>query len=67
LGVLGAAQAQWGVRPAAGTTNRAAAIDKPTHPCPGCGGRMNIIETFTRGSTPRYRPPPPTAIRIDTS
>jgi putative transposase/transposase-like zinc-binding protein len=46
----------------------AAAIDKPTHPCPGCGGRMNIIETFTRGSTPRYRPPPlPTAIRIDTS
>jgi hypothetical protein len=35
----------------------AAAIDKPTHPCPGCGGRMNIIETFTRGSTPRYRPP----------
>jgi Putative transposase len=46
----------------------AAAIDKPTHPCPGCGSRMNIIETFTRGSTPRYRPPPlPTAIRIDTS
>jgi hypothetical protein len=29
---------------------------------------MNIIETFTRGSTPRYPPPPlPTAIRIDTS
>jgi hypothetical protein len=44
----------------------AAATDKPTHPCPCCGGRMNIIETFKRGSTPRYRPPP-TAIRIDTS
>jgi hypothetical protein len=35
LGVLGAAQAQWGVRPAAGTTNRAAAIDKPDPPVPG--------------------------------
>jgi hypothetical protein len=32
-----------------------------------CGGRMNIIETFNRGSTPQYRPPPPTVIRIDTS
>ena len=38
-----------------------------SHPCPCCGGRMIIIETFERGSTPRYRPPPPTAIRIDTS
>ena len=44
-----------------------AATDKPIHPCPCCGGRMSIIETFERGSTPRYRPPPPTAIRIDTS
>jgi Zn finger protein HypA/HybF involved in hydrogenase expression len=44
-----------------------AAADKPTHPCPCCGGRMSIIETFKRGSTPRYRPPPPIAIRIDTS
>jgi hypothetical protein len=44
----------------------AAATDKPAHPCPCCGGRMSIIETFERGSTPRYRPPPPTAIRIDT-
>ena len=26
------------------------------HPCPCCGGRMIIIETFERGSTPRYRP-----------
>ena len=45
----------------------AAATDKPTYPCPCCGGRMNIIETFKRGATPQYRPPPPTAIRIDTS
>jgi hypothetical protein len=45
----------------------AAATDKPTQACPCCGGRMSIIETFKRGATPRYRPPPPTAIRIDTS
>jgi hypothetical protein len=38
-----------------------------SHPCPCCGGRMIIIETFERGSTPGYRPPPPTVIRIDTS
>jgi hypothetical protein len=38
-----------------------------SHPCPCCGGRMIIIETFERGSAPRYRPTPPTAIRIDTS
>jgi Putative transposase/Transposase zinc-binding domain len=36
-------------------------------PCPCCGGRMIIIERFERGSTPRYRPTQPTAIRIDTS
>src|SRR5882762_5659814 len=45
----------------------APATDQATHPCPYCGGRMNIIETFNRGSTPQYRPPPPTVIRIDTS
>ena len=39
-----------------------------SHPCPHCGGRMIIIETFERGSTPRHRPTGPmTAIRIDTS
>ena len=32
----------------------AAATDQPPHPCPCCGGRMIIIETFERGSTPRY-------------
>ena len=36
-----------------------------SHPCPCCGGRMIIIETFARGSTPRTRPSSP--IRIDTS
>jgi hypothetical protein len=36
--------------------------------CPCCGGRMIVIETFRRGSTPRYRPTaPPPVIRIDTS
>ena len=40
----------------------------PEHPCPCCGGRMIIIETFERGCSPRYRPTAPTiAIRIDTS
>jgi hypothetical protein len=38
------------------------------NPCPCCGGRMTIIETFRRGTTPRYRPAAlPAAIRIDTS
>ena len=27
-------------------------------PCPKCGGRMIIIETFERGGTPRHWPPP---------
>jgi hypothetical protein len=40
----------------------------PSHPCPCCGGRMRIIETFEPGCSPRYRPPVSTAaIRIDTS
>ncbi|HEX8808896.1 MAG TPA: IS91 family transposase [Xanthobacteraceae bacterium] len=38
------------------------------HPCPYCGGRMIIIETFARGSMPRHRSNGPImAIRIDTS
>jgi Putative transposase/Transposase zinc-binding domain len=28
----------------------------PAKPCPCCGGRMLIIETFAPGTTPRYRP-----------
>src|SRR6201998_1959562 len=37
----------------------AAATDEPktlSHPCPCCGARMIVIETFRRGSTPRYHP-----------
>ena len=40
----------------------------PEHPCPRCGRRMIIIETFERGCQPRHRPTPAQAvIRIDTS
>ena len=28
------------------------------HPCPCCGGRMIVIETFERGQQPRAPPPP---------
>jgi hypothetical protein len=35
------------------------------YPCPCCGGRMIIIETFERGRAPRYHVA--AAIRIDTS
>jgi hypothetical protein len=48
-----------------------AAIDEPRvlpPPCPCCGARMIVIETFGRGCQPKHRPtPPPAAIRIDTS
>jgi hypothetical protein len=47
--------------------NSCAEADEPkplSHPCPCCGGRMVIIETFHRGASPRYRP---AVIRIDTS
>jgi len=48
--------------------NADANVDEPPmlcHPCPCCGGRMIIIETFERGATPRTCPTSP--IRIDTS
>ena len=52
-------------------TSEAPAADEPRilpRPCPCCGGRMFIIETFARGSEPKYRPThEPAAIRIDTS
>jgi hypothetical protein len=52
-------------------TSEAPAADQPRmlpRPCPCCGGRMFIIETFARGSEPKHRPTPaPAAIRIDTS
>ena len=50
---------------------KAAGPDEPRvlpRPCPYCGGRMIIIETFAHGSTPRHKPSPmPAVIRIDTS
>ena len=40
----------------------------PEHPCPCCGSRMIIIETFLPGQQPKHRPTPvPQPIRIDTS
>jgi hypothetical protein len=43
-------------------------IDEPqtlSHPCPYCGGRMIIIETFERGCSPRTHPTG--SIKLDTS
>jgi hypothetical protein len=40
----------------------------PENPCPCCGSRMLIIETFLRGQKPKHRPTPGSrVIRIDTS
>ena len=48
--------------------NDAASMEQPTHPCPCCGSRMVIIETFAAGCVPRHRPTiKQLAIRIDTS
>jgi hypothetical protein len=51
----------------AGNPHASDADDSPTlsHPCPCCGGRMIIIETFKRGCSPRMRLA--STIRIDTS
>jgi hypothetical protein len=39
-----------------------------TTPCPCCGGRMFVIETFEPGCQPRHRPTAPSmVIRIDSS
>jgi hypothetical protein len=57
--------------PAPQRETRDAAVDDAdepqtlSHPCPCCGGRMIIIETFERGCSPRTRPT--NTIRIDTS
>ena len=53
-----------------GDPEPADAAEPPTlsRPCPCCGGRMLIIETFARGCEPKYRPATaPRGIRIDTS
>ena len=55
-------------QPADGATATDAATEKPVHPCPCCGGRMAIIETFEAGRTPRHQPTATAStIRIDTS
>jgi Putative transposase/Transposase zinc-binding domain len=38
-----------------------------SHPCPCCGGRMIIIETFERGCRPRHCSTVPVSTRIDSS
>jgi Putative transposase/Transposase zinc-binding domain len=52
-------------------TPEATTADEPRvlpRPCPCCGGRMIIIETFARDDEPNHHPTPvPAAIRIDTS
>lgn len=46
----------------------AATSENPAHPCPCCGARMVIIETFEAGAVPRHRlAASKLAIRIDTS
>jgi hypothetical protein len=50
-------------QPEAGDDSRADDAEL-SRPCPCCGGRMVIIETFQRGEAPRYRP---AVVRIDTS
>ena len=48
-----------------------AKVDQPcalSHPCPCCGKRMLIVETFAPGCEPRHRPNArPPMVRIDTS
>ena len=41
------------------------AVQLSAYPCPCCGGRMIVIETFERGCTPRHHPTQ--RIRIDSS
>jgi predicted Zn-ribbon and HTH transcriptional regulator len=58
-------------RPKEPATAEATTTDEPRalpRPCPCCGGRLIIIETFARGCQPKHRPTPaPVTIRIDTS
>jgi len=49
----------------ASQTDEAQPLDQP---CPCCGGRMFVIETFEPACQPRHRPTAPlVVIRIDTS
>jgi hypothetical protein len=49
-------------------TSKPEELQAPENPCPCCGSRMRIIETFLPGQQPKHRPTPlPAKIRIDTS
>jgi len=49
-----------------GTGPEATRAEKPAIACPCCGGRMTLVETFERGSSPRTTATNP-AFRIDSS
>ncbi len=51
--------------PKAAETDSEAETPSPSRPCPCCGGRMIIVQTF-QGARPE-RSPSPTRIRIDSS
>ena len=61
--LLGAATPQSQAETVQADTGDESSLSLP--PCPCCGGRMIIIETFERGAAPRSRPT--SAVRIDTS
>jgi Putative transposase len=66
--IAAAAPAKSESKPQASEAAGSAAAEKPDHPCPHCGCRMVIIETFDAGQTPRHRPGAPVIlIRVDTS
>ena len=49
-------------------TRDATLSEEHDHPCPHCGSRMVIIETFEPGHRPRHRPSAPvTVISMNTS
>ena len=50
----------------AATSDDAAGADLP--PCPCCGAKLRVIETFLRGETPRHRATPRVIVfKVDTS
>ena len=63
--LLGVTVAATAADAAATTDNEPQAQVLPT-PCPCCGARMRIIETFARGCEPKHRPAS-AMVRIDTS
>ena len=75
-GLLASAHAKANIARARDLLNVAAPSDDDTTdepdnfrpPCPCCGGRMIIIETFARGCEPKHQSTPASQqIRIDTS